>query len=325
MDSHQHTRKIRVAALSILSNSTLVLLKLAVGLFIGSVAILSEAIHSGVDLVAALIAYVAVQASSKPADEDHPFGHGKAENISGTIEAALIFVAAAWIIFEAVDKLLDPQPITMVGWGVAVMLISSVVNIAVSELLFRVARDTESVALEADAWHLRTDVYTSFGVMAGLGIIWGGAWLAPGVNLLWLDPVAAITVALLIIGAAYRLTVTAARDLMDASIPPHEEDEIRTIVKTVYPRVHGFHKLRTRKSGSTRFIEFHAKVGPEMTVGDSHALMHDITHLIERRFPGSHITIHTEPCDGKCDVDCIGGCLLSGDERDMVRQKKSSL
>ena len=156
------------------------LLKLAVGITIGSVSVMSEAIHSGVDLLAAIIALLAVRTSGKPADGDHPFGHGKVENVSGTVEAILIFVAAGWIIYEAAKKLRNPEPIEEAGIGVAVMLISVVANIMISRMLFKVGKETDSVALLADAWHLRTDVYTSLGVMAGLAIIFLGGIFFPG-------------------------------------------------------------------------------------------------------------------------------------------------
>ncbi|MBU3932000.1 MAG: cation diffusion facilitator family transporter, partial [Proteobacteria bacterium] len=143
------SRKMRVAGLSVISNTILVVLKLVVGLLIGSVSIMSEAIHSGVDLLAAVIALISVRTSSLPADTKHPFGHGKVENISGTIEALLIFVASGWIIFEAIRKLLHPRPIEYVGWGVVVMLISAAVNLVVSEMLFKVGIETDSIALQA--------------------------------------------------------------------------------------------------------------------------------------------------------------------------------
>ena len=165
--------------LSVASNSFLVLFKVIVGITIGSVSIISEAIHSGVDLLAAIIAMFSVKTSSVPADEQRPFGHGKIENISGFVEALLIFVAAFWIIFEALKKLMEPHEITHAGLGVAVMFVSAVINYFVSRRLFRVGK-------EADAWHLRTDVYTSAGVMAGLGIIWIGHEFFPRTTLIGL-------------------------------------------------------------------------------------------------------------------------------------------
>lgn len=317
----QQQKKLRIARLSIISNTTLMILKLATGLVIGSVSIISEAIHSGVDLLAAIIAYAAVKTSGKPADHDHPFGHGKIENISGTIEAFLIFLAAGWIIYEAVKKIIHPIPIEALSWGVGVMLFSSIVNWIVSHMLFTVGEETDSIALKADAWHLRTDVYTSLGVMFGLFIIWIGKYFRPDLSLQWIDPIAALAVAILIIRAAYKLTVQSARDLMDTKLPADEENHIRYLIASMYPKVHGYHRLRTRKAGSDRFIEFHMKVAPDMTVEDSHNITHEIKQQIVEHFPESSVTIHVEPCDGKCQSDCLKHCLLSEDEQKKVRQQ----
>jgi len=308
-------RKSAVAALSVVSNSVLVVGKLAVGLLIGSVSVLSEAIHSGVDLVAALIALFAVRTSHKPADREHPFGHGKIENISGTIEALLIFLAAGWIIYEAARRLRNPQPLEAVGWGVAVMLVASLMNIIVSHQLFKVGRETDSVALEADAWHLRTDVYTSAGVMVSLGVMLIGGKLFPHANLHWLDPAAAIAVAILIIGAAWKLTIGAARDLMDVSLPAEESQWLREYVCRPRSSVRGCHNLRTRKSGPMRFVEFHLIVDGDLSVEDSHALTDVMTREIRERFPDSSVTIHVEPCDGRCRPECKDGCLLTEEQR----------
>jgi len=314
-------RKLNVARLSVLSNTALVVMKLAVGLMIGSVSIMSEAIHSGVDLLASIIATFSVKTSGIPADTRHPFGHGKVENISGTIEAVLIFLAAIWIIYEAIKKLLNPQPIEYVGWGVGVMLVSTVVNIIVSKMLFKVAKETDSIALEADAWHLRTDVYTSAGVMVSLALIWIGHRITPDPNIHWLDPVAAIGVAVLILGAAYRLTLQSAQDLMDVKLPAEEESWIRNLIMTHQPVIHGFHQLRTRKAGNFRFVDFHIKVDPFMSVEDSHRITDALSRSIEDHFPKTSVTIHTEPCDGNCVGNCLTGCLLPEKERKNVMQK----
>jgi len=310
--------KVRIAVLSVTSNTALVVMKLAVGLSIGSVAIISEAIHSGFDLVAALIALFSVKTSGLPADTYHPFGHGKIENISGTVEALLILGAAIWIIVEAVRKLMNPQTINALGWGVAVMLVSAVVNVFVSEILFKVGRKTESIALQADAWHLRTDVYTSAGVMGSLALMWLLAWLLPGSDFSWLDPAAAIAVALLILKAAYDLTIQSARDLLDVKLPKEEIDWITQLIVGNQPAVKGFHHLKTRKSGHFRFIEFHLKVDPHMSVQASHDITEDLTSLIKGRYPDASVMIHIEPCDGDCDEDCLDGCLLQTDKRAMV-------
>ena len=309
-------QKVFVAALSVLSNTTLIILKLIVGIIIGSVSVLSEAIHSGVDLLAAIIALLAVRKSGKPADQDHAYGHGKYENLSGAIEALLIFVGAAWIIFEAIRKLIKPQPIEAVGWGIGVMLFSSVVNIVVSHVLFKVGQKTDSIALQADAWHLLTDVYTSAGVMVGLLILWLGEWFMPQLDWHWIDPVAALGVALLIIKAAYQLTIKSIRDLLDVSLPPEEELWVKNNIKEMYPQVKGFHNFRSRKSGATRFVEFHVMLDGTMSVQDSHAVNDKLVKEIKCRFKDSKVMVHIEPCDNNsCASKCLTSCFVKNPPR----------
>ncbi len=314
-------RKVRVATLSVISNMTLVVVKLIAGLQIGSISIISEAIHSGVDLIASIIALFSVKTSSLPPDKRHPFGHGKIENISGTIEALLIFAAAGWIIFEAVQKIRKPEPLQTLEWGIGVMLVSMVANYLVSRLLFKVAKETDSIALEADAWHLRTDIFTSVGVMTSLALIWSGQKFFPEMNLSWLDPVAAIAVAVLIIKTAYDLTLRSSMDLLDTTLPPDEEDWIRRRILHQRPVICGFHQLRTRKSGHFRFVEFHLKVDPGMSVQISHAITEDLSLSIEKRFPSTSVMIHIEPCDGDCEDKCLQGCLLPEQRRREQQQR----
>ncbi|HNY51118.1 MAG TPA: cation diffusion facilitator family transporter [Smithella sp.] len=307
-------RKERVAMLSVASNSFLVLFKVIVGLAIGSVSIISEAIHSGVDLLAAIIAMFSVKTSSEPADERHPFGHGKIENISGFVEALLIFGAAFWIIFEALKKINAPEVMENAEWGVGVMLFSAVMNFIVSQKLFKVGKEADSIALQADAWHLRTDVYTSVGVMFGLSVIWLGHKFFPDPHIHWIDPVAAICVAVLIIHAAYELTMNSLRDLVDVHLPKEEENFIRDMILRE-TAIHGFHQLRTRKAGHIRFMEFHINVDPHMSVQESHHITRVLKKNIRDKFPESTITIHIEPCDGACTDICLGGCLLPEGKR----------
>jgi len=313
-------KKAAAATLSVASNSCLVVLKLVVGTLIGSVSVISEAIHSAVDLVAALIALVAVRKSGKPPDAEHPYGHGKVENVSGAIEALLIFVAAGWILYEAVGKLRHPEPVEAVGWGVGVMLLSSVVNILVSRQLFKVGEETDSIALKADAWHLRTDVYTSAGVMVGLGLIWLGGKLWPGTDLHWIDPVAAIAVALLIIKAAYDLTRDSARDLLDTKLPEKEEQWIRDFIASHQGVALGIHDFRTRKSGADRFVEFHVLVPGDLTVAEAHDDTAALSAGIKERFPGTAVTIHIDPCHLDCPPECVDSCSLSEEEREARRK-----
>lgn len=192
------SEKVKTARLSIISNSLLIVMKVVAGLISGSVSILSEAIHSGMDLVAAIIAFFSVKFSDTPPDKEHPYGHGKFENVSGVVEALLIFVAAGWIIYEAIEKITHPSPVENIQIGSLVMGISAVVNFLVSRRLYKVARKTDSIALEADALHLKTDVLTSLGVAVGLTLIWFTHWTI-------LDPAVAILVALMIIRESYRL------------------------------------------------------------------------------------------------------------------------
>ncbi len=302
------------------SNTTLVVFKLLVGIAIGSVAVLSEAIHSGIDLIASVIALFAVRRSDRPADEEHPFGHGKVENLSGVVEALLIFVAAAWIISEAVGKLRHPDPLQTVGWGVGIMLASAIINTLVSRMLFRVGKETSSVALQADAWHLRTDVYTSAGVMGGLALIWVGRRMFPAIDLDWLDPLAGIAVALLIVRAAYHLTIDAAHDLMDTSLA-EEEDWIRERIVELKPGIRAYHKLRTRKAGPTRFVDVHVLVDSDMHLDRAHEISQRLEDAIESRFPGTSVTVHMEPCDAACEPTCLNDCLLGPEERKSLAAK----
>lgn len=294
------------ARLSIISNTLLVAMKLIVGISIGSVSIISEAIHSGIDLIAALIAYISVKKSSEPPDSEHRFGHGKFEDFSGVIEAVLIFVAALIIMYEAAMKLLGHGEGLETGIilyaGIAVMLISAVANWFVSNRLMKAARETESIALEADAWHLRTDVYTSLGIFAGLVLIKFTGWK-------FLDPIFAILVALFITKAAYDLTRRAVSDLMDSRLPDAEEARIRGILQDHYKEFANFHELRTRRSGSDRFMDLHLVVPKDLTVSDAHHLSDHLENDLREEFPRSSITIHFEPCDEKC-AECPTVCKV---------------
>lgn len=293
--------KSRAAQLSILSNTILIAIKLVVGIMMQSVSVISEAAHSGLDLVAAIIAWFSIRESGKPADDEHRFGHGKIENVAGTIEALLIFGAAIYIIVEAVKKLVaGAAEVEELGAGVAVMAVSAVANYLVSRHLLNVARRTDSIALEADAMHLRTDVYTSVGVLAGLVAI-----KFTGVHIL--DPLVAIGVALLIIKAAYDLTKNAFFHILDVKLPDDEEQIIHDVLKRHAGEVLEYHKLRTRKSGHIRHVDMHLLVPRGLPVGKAHGLSHEITRQIEAELPNSQILVHIEPCRGDCE-NCPAEC-----------------
>jgi len=293
--------KARAAQLSVLSNSVLIVIKLVVGIMMQSVSVISEAIHSGIDLVASIIALFAVKESGKPADDEHPFGHGKIENVAGTIEAVLIFGAAIYIIWEAIQKLIKGSvEIEHLGAGAVVMGIAALANYLVSRHLLNVAIKTDSVALEADAMHLRTDVYTSVGVLAGLAVI-----KLTGITLL--DPIVAIVVACLILKAAYDLTKSAFFDILDIKLPDDEEAIIHDVMYEYSKQFLEYHKLRTRKSGHIRHINMHLVVPKLMTVEMGHKLSHQISADIEKRLDHSHVLVHIEPCEMLCDA-CVVAC-----------------
>jgi len=294
----------RAATLSVVSNSGLVVVKLTTGLAMGSVSVISEAIHSGLDLVAALITLFSVRVSARPPDATHSYGHGKIENFSALIEALLIFVAAGWIIYEAIRKLTGEVVIEALGLGVAVMAFSAVVNYLVSGHLFRVAREADSVALKADGLHLRTDVYTSTGVAAGLVLI-------HLTGLTFLDPVIAILVALLIVRAAWDLTREAFRPLLDVRLSEDEEHRVREVVESFAPEYVDFHKLRTRKAGPERHIDLHLVVHPDHPIAEAHALADRIERSLKECWERTSILIHIEPCEssdcGRCSNPCEQG------------------
>lgn len=287
-------RKVGVARLSVASNTVLLVLKLVFGFMMGSISVISEGVHSGMDLLAAIIAMLAVQRSTKPADQDHHYGHGKYEAVSGTAEAILIFLAAGLIIFEAVRKFLNMEGVEFLEYGIVIMLISVVVNILVSRRLMKVAKETDSIALEADALHLSTDVWTSAGVMVGLVLI-----RVTGIH--YLDPIVAVIVAILIIKTAYDLTKRSFKDLVDTSISPEEQAAIVEVLQDHDHVIHDYHKLRTRKSGPDRHIDVHIVVSRELGLEETHALNDHVEAEIKKRVPNAHVLIHSEPCDGICD------------------------
>jgi cation diffusion facilitator family transporter len=278
--------KTSIARLSVLSNTLLIAMKLIVGIISGSVSIISEAIHSSMDLLAAVIAFFAVRVSDVPPDQGHPYGHGKVENISGVIEAILIFIAALLIIVKAIKKFFgEPIELESIWLGALVMFVSAVVNTIVSRRLYKVARETNSVALEADALHLKTDVYTSIGVAAGLSII-----MLTGIK--WFDPVIAILVALFIIRESFILLKKAFFPLLDSSWGDEEVKELEN--KLIKMNVN-YHDLRTRVAGNYRFIDVHVEIPENESVGNAHNYCDRIEDELKSTYSNLTVTIHVEP------------------------------
>jgi len=281
-------RRVRVSILSILSNTALIIFKVIAGILSGSVSIISEAIHSGMDLIASLVAFLAVRESAKPADKEHPYGHGKIENISGIVEGLLIFVAAGMIIFKAVKKISEPAEIEQANIAIAVMLISALINFFVSRKLYKVSQEEDSMALEADALHLKTDVYTSLGVGAGI-------LLMKITGLFILDSIVAILVALLIIKEAWELSKNAFDYLMDVRLSDEEEANIEKVIGEHSHQFIDYHKLKTRKSGNMKHIDFHITVDPQLTVKETHDIIGYMKKDMNEKFKNTRVNIHIDP------------------------------
>ncbi|SFL83074.1 cation diffusion facilitator family transporter [Pelosinus propionicus] len=281
--------KERTARLSVISNTVLVVLKLIVGFYTGAVSIISEAAHSGFDLLASVIAFYAVRKADTPPDENHAYGHGKFENLSGAIEAILIIGAAIWIVYEAGSKMNSAAVPGFLEYGIALMIISIAINYWVSERLFTVAKQTGSHALEADGLHLRADIWTSVGVLVGLVVI-------HVTGLAWLDPVIAIIVAGIVFKAGYGMTKKSLYELTDISLPAHEEQLIVDIIKS-HKEVISFHQLRTRRSGSWRLIDMHLILYKDMHLNKAHDICDQIEAEIKQMLGSCDVVIHLEPCD----------------------------
>ncbi|MBN2470533.1 MAG: cation transporter [Anaerolineae bacterium] len=256
----------------------------------GSVGLLSDALESIVNLVAAVLALAALTLAARPPDEDHEYGHDKAEYFSSGTEGALILVAAASIIYTSVERLLNPQPIEQVGIGLVVSVAASLVNLVVARVLLRAGRAYESITLEADAHHLMTDVWTSVGVVIGVALV--------GITgLTWLDPLIALLVALNIVREGTKLVRRSVMGLMDAALPPAELVQIQGVLDRF--RAYGIeiHALRTRQAGSRRFITMHVLVPGDWTVQRGHDLLECLEAELGRTLPNLLITAHLEPLE----------------------------
>jgi cation diffusion facilitator family transporter len=277
------------AALSIVSNSVLIALKLAAGAITGSIAILTEAIHSLVDLVASVIAFVSVRKADEPADEEHPYGHEKVENLAANVEGILILVGAAVIIYEATHRLAAGSSVDSLGIGIAVMGFSVVANLIVSGVLYRQARAHDSAALEGDAAHLRTDALTSAGVLVGLGLVELTGVVA-------FDSITALVVAAAIVWAGIRIIRRSTGVLVDEVLPADEMDRIEAAIAAARtPEVAGYHKLRARRAGSRRYVDFHVQYRAGTSLERAHELAHQMRASIEAEIRGAEVLIHAEP------------------------------
>ena len=281
--------KTRAAGISIISNTVLIALKLAAGAITGSIAIITEAVHSSIDLIASIIAYFSVRKADEPADDDHPYGHAKIENMAAAIEGMLILVGAGIIVFESTRRLVDPPEVHALGVGIAVIGFSAVANLVVSTYLYRQAALTDSPALEGDAAHLRTDAATSAGVLVALVLV-------EITEIQVFDPATALLVAVAIVVAGVRILARSSRVLVDEALPAHELDSVReAIAEHAAPEVAGYHKLRARRAGSHRYVDLHVQFAEGTTLRRAHEITHELQTAIGARLRDADILIHLEP------------------------------
>lgn len=281
--------KQRTAAISVVSNSVLILLKVIAGTLTGSVAILTEAVHSSVDLIASLVAFFSVRIADVPADTEHRYGHAKVENLAAAFEAILILVGSAAIAFEAVRRLIVGGSTHTLGFGIAVIAVSAVANVIVSAVIARNGRRTNSPALQGDALHLRTDAASSLGVLIALVLVH-----VTGDQ--WIDPVAALVMAAVILSTGVRLLVSSGEVLADRALPAAETAAIERVIADFADRgVVGFHELRTRQAGSRRYVDVHVQFHKGSSLEEAHWTAHAMQDEIKSVLGGADVLIHIEP------------------------------
>jgi cation diffusion facilitator family transporter len=282
----------RAAGVSIISNTSLIALKVVAGLITGSVAILTEAIHSAVDLAASFIAYFSVRQAETPADAEHRYGHEKFENVAAAAEGVLILIGSGVIVYAAIRSLIVGPELESLGLGIGVVAFATVVNLVVSTWLYQQARLSQSAALEGDAAHLRTDAYTSAGVLAGLS-------LAQITGAHWLDPAVALVIAGAIVVTGLRIVAGSWGVLVDEALPAAEQTAIREAIEAFAGRgIVGYHQLRTRRAGARRYVDLHVQFRSGTSLEDAHATAHALQDEIARRLPGgTDVLIHLEPAD----------------------------
>ena len=279
----------RFMLLSIATALATIGLKVSAAVMTGSVGFLSDALESGVNLVAAVVAFVALRIAAKPADANHPFGHGKSEYVSALVEGVMIFVAAAMIIYTSVQRLFNPQPLEQVGIGLALTTLASVLNLVVGLLLLRAGRKHRSAALSADGHHLITDVWTTIGVLVGIGAVVLTGWL-------WLDPLIALAVGANIMWTGYRLLKDSLSNLISAALPPEDLQKLDAFLGE-FEREHGvvFGLTRTVESGRDRFVHLIMGVPGQWSVDRSHDLAEQLETSVEELLTGAETIVHVEP------------------------------
>jgi cation diffusion facilitator family transporter len=281
--------KLAAARLSIITALGLAILKLMAGLFTGSLAVLTSAIDSLLDILMSGINFMAIRHAEQPADEQHPYGHGKFETLATIFQAIIIAASGVWIVYEAIQRMIVASPIKQTGIGIVVMSISMVASYMISRHLRRVAKETDSSALKADSLHFSMDVYTNLALLIGLILL-------SQFDLPWLDPVMSILVAIYILYESLRLLRHGMRDILDEQLPETVRHEIEALINEHKDELFDFHNLRTRRAGSQKLIDFHLTVCKHLSVDEAHDVTEYIEKKIGEKIAGTDVTIHVEPC-----------------------------
>ena len=282
-------KKLNAARLSVIVASALAVLKLTTGLVTGSMAVLASAVDSLLDILMSSINFVAIRKAEEPADECHPFGHGKYETVATLIQAFIITLSGSWIIFESGRRLIQGSSLQNLEGGVGVLVISLFASIGISRYLKRIAKETDSSALEADSLHFAMDVYTNLALAVGLIVV-------RFINLPWLDPALSILVGLYILIEAFRLVQHGMRDVLDAELPPGVRDKVTRLIEEHREHLIDYRNLRTRRAGSQKFIDMEMIVCRHLSVEEAHDIADMLEEKIKKSINGADITIHIEPC-----------------------------
>lgn len=288
--------RVGAASFSFVVVSALIVLKVVVGVLTGSISIMAQAADSFLDLFAVGITFFAVNVATKPPDVEHPFGHGKVENIAGVAQAVLIFTAAGLIVYSAINRILTGAIVEMTEVGMGVMLVSIITSIFLSRHLLRVSQETDSLALQGVAHNIAADVYSASAVLVGLLIVrFTGIYI--------LDPILALLVSVFVIRVGYKVVGKSFGGLIDVRLSEEEENAVKSAIKEYSGEFVDFHALRTRKAGRQRYIDLHLVVSKYTIVEEAHKLCDEVERQIKGRLPHTSVVIHVEPCSEEC-VKC---------------------
>ena len=300
----QSLKKIRAERLSVVTATMLTIIKLAVGVATGSMAVLASAVDSILDILMSSVNFFAIKKAEEPADESHPFGHGKFETVATLVQAFVISISGSWIIFEATRRLIQGSELRMVEGGIAVLVFSTFISVAISRYLRKIAKETDSSALEADSLHFSMDVFTNLALAGGLIVLQLTGYTG-------IDPILSIFVGLYIIIEAFKLVRHGMRDVLDAELPPAVMENVTNLLDDFKENLVDYRNLRTRRAGSQKFMDFELVVCRHMSIEDAHDIADHLEEKIKKDIPGSDVTIHLEPC---LRGDCPGMENCSADK-----------